>query len=157
MFSDEVHFSFDSVNTEYVVHNEKERYCNDCMQFKRKREVNCFHISAMIDFDYKGSFIFYNTSEITAKEKVKSLTKKSKKKNDKEATQEAVETAGRKGKLSDNMSSEKAKKKEEDNMMQQTYLEQILKPHFVPEIKRLMTERKEDILLKEDNDEVHDT
>ena len=42
-------------------------------------------------------------------------------------------------------------------MMQQTYLEQILKSHFVSEIQRLMTEKEEDILLEENNDEVHDT
>ncbi|MCJ1257115.1 hypothetical protein MMC24_004940 [Lignoscripta atroalba] len=111
----------------------------------------------MIGFGYKGSLIFYNTPEITAKRKVKSLKRKSKKKDDKEATQKAVEKGGRKGELPDNMSSEEVKKKEEGNMTQHTYLEQILKPHFVPEIKRLMTEREEDILLEEDNDEVHGT
>ena len=62
------------------------------MQFVRRKEVNCFHISAMVGWDYKGPLIFYNTPEITAKGKVKGR-KRASKKGEKAATKEAVADA----------------------------------------------------------------
>lgn len=156
MFSDGVHFSFGQTNTAWIICNEKERNCNDCMQFVHKKEVNCFHISAMVGWDYKGPLVFYNTPEITAKGKVKGKKCASKKKGEKTATQEAVTQAENQGQLPDNMITEEAKRKEGGNMTMQTYIEQMLKPHFGPALKELAAERGQ-ILLEEDNDGAHGT
>ena len=141
-----------------VIRNDKERFCNDCMQFKRKREVNCFHIAAEVGFGHKGELIFYNTPETTVKGKVKSYKKQSKKQDDDAATQEAVNTAANQGELPDNMTSEEAKKKEGGNMTQITYINQILAPHFMSTMQRLEKERAGRApILEEDNDDAHGT
>ena len=155
MFSDEVHFSFGQINTAWIIRNEEERNCNDCMQFVHKKEVNCFHISAMVGWNYKGPLIFYNTPEITVKGKVKGR-KWASKKGEKAATTEAVTEAQNHGELPDNMTSEEAKRKEGGNMTMETYIEQILKPHFGPALKKLAAERGQAI-LEEDNDGAHGT
>ena len=42
-------------------------------------------------------------------------------------------------------------------MTMNTYIEQIFKHHFVPALKQLAMERREDMLLEEDNDGAHGT
>ena len=60
--------------------------------------------------------------------------------------------AQKEGELPDNMTSEDAKRKEGGNMTMDTYIEQILKSHFVPALKKLAAERGGQILLEEDSD-----
>ena len=62
-FSDETHFHMNSRRTEWVIRNEKERHCPDCIQKKRKTASSQFHCWAMIAWNYKGPLIFYDMRE----------------------------------------------------------------------------------------------
>ena len=81
------------------------------MQFVRKWEVNCFHISAIVRWNYKKPLIFYSISEITVKGKVKAK-KQTSKKGKKAALKEAITQAENQGEIPDNMTTEEAKRKE---------------------------------------------
>ena len=67
-FSDETHFHMNSRRTEWVIRNEKERHCPDCIQKKRKTASSQFHCWAMIAWNYKGPLIFYDMREQRNKE-----------------------------------------------------------------------------------------
>ena len=143
-FSDETHFSFGARNAEYIVRNETECYCNDCTQFKKKREVNCFHCWAEVGFNYKGPLVFYNTPETDIKGKVKSKKKTITKNTNKKTVRMYIDP--------DNLPEPEALKKEGGNMTMTTYIEQILEPYVLPHFKD-----NKDLVLEEENDGAHGT
>ena len=64
-WSDECHFHQNSRHTDWVIRNNKERHCPDCMQKRRRTAASQFHVWAMVGWNYKSKLIFYGfTKEV---------------------------------------------------------------------------------------------
>ena len=51
-------------NTEYIIWNEKERCCSDCIQKKKKRpKTSDFHCWAIVSYNYKSDLLFYSAAK----------------------------------------------------------------------------------------------
>ena len=67
-FSDECLFHQNSRHTEWVIRNEKKRYCSDCIQNRRRTAASQFSVWAMIAVGYKSRLVFYSSTEEEDKE-----------------------------------------------------------------------------------------
>lgn len=62
-FTDEVHFSMESRAAAWVIRTNEERYDPTCIQYKRRGRRSQLHAWAMVGYNYKSPFVFFDSND----------------------------------------------------------------------------------------------
>ena len=169
-FTDEVHFCKDSRSAEWVIRSRDERFCLDCMQFRKNNHASELHAWAMVGYNFKSDIIFFDINELIQEDPSWQLEVAEQQGEPQPApVLETIEEEQRL--LNDSNCNHKCKnkaackhacckgyraKKRGRNLTQKQYLEWILKGHIEP-IWRQHQAQGRQFILCEDNDGLHGT
>lgn len=62
-FTDEAHFCKDSRSAEWVIRLCDERFCHDCMQYRKNNHASELHVWAMVGYNFKSDIVFFDINE----------------------------------------------------------------------------------------------
>ena len=171
-FSDEVHVFLESRSAEFILRQDNERYCDDCMQFNKRSRKGVLHAWAMVGYGgFKTPLIWYDVNEFTELNEDPAWQLERAEQGD-IAPAGALETEQEEHRLlRDTNCSHKCKNKQEckhacckgykaskhgGNLTQLQYLNYIFKPYIEPALRRAQLQG-ESFVLMEDNDNCHGT